>query len=175
MTHWGDVTIGHKTGPAYAEMKYDWRKDYYWSDVILLESMFSHRYENYQYSRDFLPPAIEQVTLEMAINQPMRWEVNALSGTIQCGEGEAFNLLKQKIGNQKQLVLNYHAKRRLMEKPFGTSPPVHGAGVPRDALLTDRERYLRDCFDLLLARQAFCRDYIFGGRRQQEPRFKLLA
>lgn len=92
-THWGDVTIGLKTGPAYAPMKFDWQKDYLWSDVILFEKMFMNRMVRYGYeslspTKKIADPVFEQLAL-----MPIRWEARCWSGISGIDEFNAYAVL----------------------------------------------------------------------------------
>ena len=98
LLHWGDITIDYKTGPSFKELKFDWQNSYYWSDVLMLETIFSNRYKNYGYKKDFnisLELKEDWEFLEHIFNLfPMKWEVTAFSKNVSLDEITAYEILK---------------------------------------------------------------------------------
>lgn len=115
LLHWGDITIDYKTGPAYKPLEFDWRKSYYWSDAIMIESIFSHRYENYGYQKDLEISIISKGDLKIIntlINLfPMRWEVQAISSYLLKDESEMYQELKSQI-------YDYEVNLSMLIKPW---------------------------------------------------------
>jgi hypothetical protein len=112
LLHWGDITIEYKTGPSYSELEFDWRRSYYWSDVLILETIFSHRYENYGYRKE-MQNSEELNSDEKIINLlldsfPMKWEVQALALNKSINEYLIYSLIKNEM--TKPSIYNFFIK-----------------------------------------------------------------
>jgi len=99
LLHWGDITIDHKTGPSYSKINFNWRNSYYWTDVVILESTLSHRYDNFNYQKEFnINPNLKydrEVVSHILENCPMKFEILALSNFLKSDEKSTLKIFEE--------------------------------------------------------------------------------
>jgi hypothetical protein len=155
--HWGDRSIPHKTGPSVSASSYDWRQDYYWHDVVLLERLFLRRMRGYGYEPISDVESIPWQEITAALRSIMRWEVRCWSGIAQLDEATAFEQLSQKLKVHTSQGSRFGAITRWIKQFSPTMLPTEMSGVE---VASDFQESLECLFNAVLQRIALCEAYL---------------
>jgi len=115
-THWGDISIHHRTGPANKKMSYEHSKDYFENDAKILFTLTKQRYLNYEYPKPFAQELSHREFLE-CVKTPSAWECELICARQKCSTQEALRyILNMQNISWVERILKRKTKANLLER-----------------------------------------------------------